>query len=76
MCWTKASRKLFKDSAENARKQFNAKNELQVEEFFAELESQVNDANRLAAVEQFNAGQKNSVTSLTHLCDSDKSIRT
>jgi hypothetical protein len=33
---------LFKDSAqENARQQFNAKNELQVDEFFAQLSSQV-----------------------------------
>ena len=53
---------IFKDAAEeNARRQFNAKNELQVEEFFAELTSQVEtaNANRLAAVEQFNAGELN-----------------
>ena len=53
---------MFKDSAqENARKQFNAKNELQVEEFFMELESQVEtaNANRAAAIEQFNAGESN-----------------
>ena len=38
---------LFKDAAEdNARKQFNAKNELQAEEFFAELGSQVEMANK------------------------------
>ena len=53
---------LFKDAAEeNARRQFNAKNELQVDEFFAELESQVEtaDANRKAAMAQFNAGEVN-----------------
>ena len=56
---------MFKDAAEdNARKQFNAKNELQVEEFFAELGSQVEtaNANRVAAMEQFNAGEKNAMT--------------
>ena len=37
---------IFKDAAEeNARQQFNAKNELQVEEFFGELGSQVETAN-------------------------------
>lgn len=53
---------LFKDAAEeNARIQMNAKNEIQVEEFFAELGSQVETANknRKAAVDQFNAGEKN-----------------
>jgi len=53
---------IFKDAAEeNARRQFNAKNELQVEEFFAELGSQVEtaNANRKAAVDQFNAGEIN-----------------
>jgi len=52
----------FKDSAEeNARRQFNAKNELQVDEFFAELGSQVEtaNANRQAGIEQFNAGEIN-----------------
>lgn len=56
---------MFKDAAEdNARKQFNAKNELQVEEFFAELGSQVEtaNANRVAAMEQFNAGETNAMT--------------
>jgi len=55
---------LFKDSAEeNARNQFNAKNELQVEEFFAELGSQVEtaNANRTAAMRQFNASEKNAM---------------
>jgi len=53
---------MFKDAAEdNARKQFNAKNELQVEEFFANLGSQVETANknREAATAQFNAGEIN-----------------
>ena len=53
---------VFKDAAEeNARQQFNAKNELQGEEFFAELGSQVEtaNANRKAAVDQFNAGEIN-----------------
>ena len=53
---------VFKDAAEeNARQQFNAKNELQVEEFFAELGSQVEtaNANRKAATDQFNAGEIN-----------------
>jgi len=57
------TQKLFKDAAEdNARKQFNAKNELQVDEFFAELESQVETANknRISAMNQFNAGEANS----------------
>ena len=56
------TQKLFKDAAEdNARKQFNAKNELQVDEFFAELEAQVETANknRTSAMNQFNAGEAN-----------------
>ena len=56
------TQKLFKDAAEdNARKQFNAKNELQVDEFFAELEAQVETANknRVSAMNQFNAGEAN-----------------
>ena len=55
---------LFKDAAEdNARQQFNAKNELQVEEFFAELGSQVEtaNANRTAAMRQFNTGEMNAM---------------
>ncbi len=55
---------LFKDSAEeNARLQFNAKNELQVEEFFAELGVQVetNNANRTAAIAQFNVSEQNAM---------------
>ena len=53
---------LFKDSAEaNARQQFNAKNELQVDQFFSELEAQVEtaNANRVSALSQFNAGEAN-----------------
>ena len=56
---------LFKDAAEdNARKQFNAKNELQVEEFFAELSSQVEtaNANRTAAMRQFNTSEENAMS--------------
>jgi hypothetical protein len=55
---------LFKDAAEeNARKEFNAKNELQVQEFFAELGSQVEtaNANRTAAINQFNVGEENAM---------------
>ena len=55
---------LFNDTAEeNARKQFNAKNELQVEEYFAELGAQVDtaNANRQASMEQFNASEANSM---------------
>lgn len=53
---------LFKDSAEeNARQQFNAKNQLQVDQFFSELEAQVEtaNANRVSALSQFNAGEAN-----------------
>jgi hypothetical protein len=55
---------LFKDAAEeNARQQFNAKNELQVDEFFAELGSQVEtaNANRVAAMRQFNTSESNAM---------------
>ena len=55
----------FTDQAQaNATKQFNAKNEIQVEEFFAQLGTQVDEANanRTAAVSQFNAGQKNAIS--------------
>ena len=55
---------LFKDAAEeNARQQFNAKNELQVEEFFAELGAQVEtaNANRVSSMEQFNTSEANSM---------------
>jgi len=55
---------LFKDAAEdNARQQFNAKNELQVEEFFAELGAQVETANnnRVMSMNQFNTSEANSM---------------
>lgn len=55
---------LFTDvAAENARIQLNAKNEVQVQEFFAELGSQVEAANknRTAAQEQFNSAQNNAM---------------
>jgi hypothetical protein len=55
---------LFKDAAEeNARQQFNAKNQIQVDNFFAELEAQVETANknRVSAMAQYNAGEANSV---------------
>ena len=54
--------KLFTDQAqENAARQFNAKSQLQVDQFFTELETQVANANasRMAAMEQFNADQTN-----------------
>ena len=56
---------MFKDAAEeNARKQFNAKNQLQVEEFFAELGAQVDtaNANRVAAMRQFNTSEVNAMS--------------
>ena len=56
---------LFKDSAEtNARQQFNAKNQLQVDQFFSELEAQIEtaNANRVSALAQFNAGEANAQT--------------
>ena len=53
---------LFKDqAAENAARQFNAKTENEVELFFAELGTQVENANknRVAAQQQFNTDQAN-----------------
>jgi hypothetical protein len=55
---------LFTDvAAENARIQLNARNEVQVEEFFAELGSQVeaSNKNRVAAQQQFNVAQNNAM---------------
>jgi hypothetical protein len=52
---------LFTDQAqENATRQLNAKNQIQVEEFFAQLGVQVDEANanRSVAIDQFNVGQK------------------
>lgn len=54
----------FRDSAaENATRQFNAKNQIQVEEFFAQLGSQVEaaNANRDAAMRQFNVSESNAM---------------
>mgnify|MGYP001223456367 CR=1 FL=1 len=54
--------KLFTDQAqENAARQFNAKSQIQVDQFFSELETQVANANssRMAAMEQFNTDQVN-----------------
>jgi hypothetical protein len=55
---------LFTDQAqENATRQLNAKNQIQVEEFFASLGAQVDEANvtRSVAIDQFNVGQKRAV---------------
>ena len=55
---------LFTDAAaENAAAQFNAKSQQQVDEFYAELGVQVDNANatRVAAMAQFNADQANSI---------------
>ena len=55
---------VFTDAAaENAAAQFNAKNQAQVDQFFAELGVQVDNANanRVAAMAQFNVDQTNSV---------------
>jgi len=57
--------KLFTDQAqENAARQFNAKSQLQVDQFFTELDTQVQNANasRLAAMDQFNTDQTNAST--------------
>ena len=55
--------KMFNDQAQiNASSQFNAKSQMQVDQFFSELDTQVQNANssRIAAMEQFNADQFNS----------------
>ncbi len=54
---------LSDQSQENATRQFNAKSEQQTMEFFAELGTQVDNANatRVSAMRQFNAGETNSV---------------
>jgi len=48
-------------AAQNATQQFNAKNQVQVEEFFAELGTQIDAANiaRDVAIRQFNVNQEN-----------------
>jgi len=54
--------KLFNDQAqENASRQFNAKSQAQTDQFFSELDVQVQNANssRMAAMNQFNADQAN-----------------
>lgn len=56
---------VFTDAAaENATAQFNAKSQVQVDQFFAELGSQVEAANknRVAAQEQFNVDQANAMS--------------
>jgi len=55
---------LFNDqAAENAMEQFNAKNQIQVEQFFAELDVQTQNANanRVAAMDQFNVSESNAM---------------
>ena len=57
----------FRDAAsENATRQFNAKNQIQVEEYFAQLGSQVEaaNANRIAAMRQFNISEENAMLQL------------
>ena len=54
--------KLVSDSAQqNAIRQFNAKSEMQVDQFYAEMEVQIDNANsnRLAAIREFNADSEN-----------------
>ena len=55
---------VFKDAAqENARSEINVKNEMQTEEYFTEMDAQIEtaNANRSVAVDQFNAGEANAV---------------
>lgn len=55
---------VFKDAAqENARSEINVKNEMQTEEYFTEMDAQIEtaNANRAVAVDQFNAGEANAV---------------
>jgi hypothetical protein len=54
-------------AAENATAQFNAKNQVQIDQFFAELGVQVDNANanRKAAVDQFNVSEANAMTQFT-----------
>ena len=54
---------LSDQSQENASRQFNAKSTQQTMEFFAELGTQIDNANatRVAAMRQFNASEENSV---------------
>lgn len=55
---------LYKDQAyDNAAKQFNAESQTQMDQFFTALETEVEAANknRVAAMEQFNAGQSDAM---------------
>lgn len=54
---------LTDQAQENAARQFNAKNEIQVESFFANLGTQIETAtlNRKAAIEQYNISQDNAM---------------
>jgi hypothetical protein len=54
---------LADQAAENAAQQFNAKSQTQVMEFFAELGTQIENANktREAAMKQFNASEENAI---------------
>ena len=55
---------VFKDAAqENARSEINVKNEMQTEEYFTEMDAQIEtaNANRAVAVDQFNAGEENAI---------------
>lgn len=56
-------RMLTDAAAQNAARQFNAKSQNEVDEFFAEIEVQVANANanRLAAQEQFNVNEQNAM---------------
>jgi hypothetical protein len=66
--------KLFSNqAAENAAKQFNAASTNQVNQFFAKLSSEVetNNANRLAATDQFNIDQVNSMSQYSQYCCSE-----
>ncbi len=63
---------VFTDAAaENAASQFNAKTQQQVDEFFAELGVQVDNANanRTSAMEQFNVDQVNSIAQFNATLD-------
>jgi hypothetical protein len=66
---------VFTDAAqENVTNQINAKNELQVEEFYDELGVQIEtaNANREAAQEQFNANEQNAMAQYTTSMDDSR----
>ena len=54
---------LSDQAATNASEQFNAKNQIQVDQFYSELNTQIEQANatRNANMQQFNVNQKNSM---------------